>query len=115
MRSLRAIQRTTANRLIRASTEFVTAIQAKEHQRVSGEFAAKTPEVDPKLSAELSCANLRIKTMTVEMGDMEATIVDQDRTIRGMKSKFQAAFGLPFDKWNGTPEALQAAIGYMQE
>ena len=55
--------------------------------------------------------------MSVEMSDMEATIVEQDRTIRGMKSKFKAAFGLPFDKWNGTPEALHAAIGFvpMQE
>ena len=111
--SIPSIQRTTANRLIRASTEFATAIQAKEHQKVSEEFEARAtvPVMDPKLTAELSNAQLRIKTMSVEMGDMESTIVEQDRTIRGMKSKFKAAFGLAFDKWNGTPEALHAAIG----
>ena len=77
------------------------------------EARAKTPEVDPELSADLNRANLRIKTMEVEMHDMDSTIMDQERTIRGMRLKFQAAFGLPFDKWNGTPEALHASIGFL--
>lgn len=112
MRTLRAIQRTTANRLIRASTEFVTAIQAKEHQRVTETFEARSaPEPDPELLNELNSTKLRVRTLTEERKDLEDTVMDRDRVIRGMRSKFMAAFGLPFEKWNGTPEALQAVLG----
>ena len=114
MRTLRAIQRTSANRLVRASTEFVTAIQAKEHQRVTQIFEQKAvPEPDPAVVNELNAMKLQVRTLTEENRDLEDTVRDRDRLIRGMRSKFAAAFGLQFDKWNGTVEALQAIMGHI--
>ena len=64
MRTLRAIQRTSANRLVRASTEFVTAIQAKEHQRVTQIFEQKAvPEPDPAVVNELNAMKLQVRAL----------------------------------------------------
>ena len=112
---MRAIQRTSAARVIRASTEFVVAIQGKENQRLTEEFNDKLQlqSPDEKVKGELLHANMRVKTMQAELEEAEQTIMEQERTIRQMRSKFKFAFDLHFEKWNGKPEAANASIGYV--
>jgi len=71
------------------------------------------PEPDPAVVNELNAMKLQVRTLTEENRDLEDTVRDRDRLIRGMRSKFAAAFGLQFDKWNGTVEALQAIMGHI--
>ena len=46
----------------------------------------------------------------MELEEAENSITDMGKQMRDMKSKFRGAFGLSFEKWNGSAEAAMSAF-----
>ena len=102
MRSQRAILRACAKNMAQSGGEDLREqLSLSEDARRKAESALRTSE-------------FRCKSLQSQLNEAKSTIVDVDKTIRGMRSKFHAAFDLSFDKWNGTPDAANAAIGFVQ-